>query len=42
MQVGEARELGVLVGKPVRLPMRLILVRVPKEAMEQRREMDAR
>jgi len=36
-QVGQARELGVLVGKRVRLPMRLILVRVPKEAAEQRR-----
>lgn len=38
VQVGEARELGVLVGKHARLPMRLILVRVPKEAADQRRE----
>jgi hypothetical protein len=37
-QVGEAKELGVLVGKSARLPMRLILVRVPKEAAEQRRK----
>jgi hypothetical protein len=37
-QVGEARELGVLVGKTARLPMRLILVRVPKEAALQRRK----
>jgi hypothetical protein len=37
-EVGEARELGVLVGKTTRLPMRLILVRVPKEAALQRRK----
>lgn len=37
-RVGEARELGVLVGKTARLPMRLILVRVPKEAALQRRK----
>jgi hypothetical protein len=37
-QVGEARELGVLAGQEVRLPVRLILVRVPKEAAEQRRK----
>lgn len=37
-QVGEAREVGVLVGKHARVPMRLILVRVPTEAAEQRRE----
>ena len=36
--VGEAREVGVLVGKTARLPMRLILIRVPKEAAQQRRE----
>lgn len=37
-QVGEAREIGVLVGKRARLPMRLILVRVPTEAAKQRRD----
>jgi hypothetical protein len=37
-QVGEARELGVLMGKRARVPMRLILVRVPKKVAEQRRE----
>jgi len=37
-EVGEAKELGVLVGKTARLPMRLILVRVPKEVAEQRRK----
>lgn len=37
-RVGEARELGVLVGQQERLPMRLLLVRVPREGAEQRRE----
>lgn len=37
-RVGEAKEQGVLVGKTARLPMRLILVRVPKEVAEQRRK----
>jgi len=37
-QVGEARELGVLLGRDARLPVRLILVRVPPEVAEQRRE----
>lgn len=35
---GEAKELGVLVGKSARLPMRLIIVRVPKDVAEQRRK----
>ncbi len=37
-RVGEARDIGVLVGKTARLPMRLILVRVPKEVGDQRRQ----
>ncbi len=37
-KVGEAREMGVLVGKTARVPMRLILVRVPKKVGNQRRE----
>lgn len=36
-RVGEAREMGVLVGKTARLPMRRILVRVPKAVGNQRR-----
>ncbi len=36
--VGEARELEVLVGAQIKLPMRLLLVRVPKEVAEERRE----
>ena len=35
---GEAVELGVLVGKQARLPVRLILVRVSEEVAEQRRK----
>jgi hypothetical protein len=37
-EVGEARELEVLVGKQARIPMRLILVRVPKNVGDERRE----
>lgn len=37
-QVGEAREMGVLVGKTARVPMRLILVRVPKKVGNQGRK----
>jgi hypothetical protein len=37
-QVGEAREIGVLVGQTARLPMRLILIRVPREVGDQRRQ----
>lgn len=37
-RVGEARELGVLVGQRTRFPARLILVRVPHEVGEQRRQ----
>lgn len=37
-KVGEAREMGVLVGKTARVPMRLILVRVPKKVGNQRRK----
>lgn len=37
-QPGECRELGVLLGKEQRLPVRLILLRVPEEVAEQRRE----
>jgi hypothetical protein len=37
-KVGEAKELGVLVGQEAREPSRLILVRVPKEAAEHRRK----
>lgn len=36
-QVGGTREIGVMVGQTARLPMRLILVRVPKDVGEQRR-----
>lgn len=36
-QVGERREMGVLVGAACRLPVRLIIERVPKEVGEQRR-----
>lgn len=37
-KVGEAREMGVLVGKNAHVPMRLILVRVPKKVGNQRRK----
>ena len=37
-QVGEAKELGVLVGQRTRFPARLILVRVPHEVAQQRRQ----
>jgi hypothetical protein len=35
---GEAREIGVLVGKQTKLPVRLIMVRVSEEVAKQRRE----
>lgn len=37
-QVGEAREMGVLLGKQARLPVRLIMVRVGEEVAKPRRE----
>jgi hypothetical protein len=37
-RVGEAIELGVLLGKQARLPVRLLLVRVSEEVAEQRRK----
>ena len=37
-QEGEAREMGVLLGKQTRLPVRLIMVRVSEEVAEQRRK----
>jgi len=37
-RVGQMKELPVLVGADVRLPMRLLLLRVPKEVADQRRE----
>jgi DDE family transposase len=37
-QVGQSVELGVLIGKRARLPVRLILQRVPEEVAEQRRK----
>jgi DDE family transposase len=37
-QEGEAREMGVLLGKQARLPVRLIMVRVSDEVAEQRRK----
>ena len=37
-QEGEAREMGVLLGKQARLPVRLILVKVSEEVAQQRRE----
>jgi hypothetical protein len=37
-QEGELRELGVLLGKQARLPVRLLMLRVPEEVAEQRRE----
>lgn len=37
-QPGACRELGVLLGKEHRLPVRLIMLRVPEEVAEQRRE----
>ena len=37
-QPGESRELGVLLGRHARLPVRLILSRVPQGVAEQRRE----
>jgi Transposase DDE domain len=35
---GEAREIGVLVGKQTKLPLRLIMVRLSEEVAKQRRE----
>jgi hypothetical protein len=37
-QVGQVAQYGVLVGARVRLPARLIMIRVPKEIAEQRQE----
>jgi hypothetical protein len=37
-RVGERREIGVLLGASARLPVRLIIERVPQEVGEQRRE----
>src|SRR5947207_9243406 len=37
-RVGQLKELPVLVGARERLPMRLLLVRVPKEVADERRE----
>jgi len=37
-RVGQATELGVLLGKQARLPVRLLLVRVSEEVAEQRRK----
>src|SRR5581483_6411654 len=37
-QVGQVVEMGVLLGVQTRLPVRLILVRVPEEVVQQRRE----
>jgi len=37
-QEGELREMGVLLGKEARLPVRLLMLRVPEEVAEQRRE----
>lgn len=37
-QPGACRELGVLLGKEQRLPVRLIMLRVPQEVAQQRRE----
>ena len=37
-QVGQTKELAVLVGSQLRLPMRLVLLRVPKTVADQRRE----
>ena len=37
-QPGACRELGVLLGQQQRLPVRLIMLRVPEEVAEQRRE----
>ena len=37
-QVGQYKELPVLLGSQVRLPMRLLLLRVPKAVADQRRE----
>jgi hypothetical protein len=37
-QVGQVVEIGVLLGVQARLPVRLILVRVPEEVVDQRRE----
>lgn len=36
-QEGEAREMGVLVGRDVKLPVRLIMIKVSEEVAEQRR-----
>ena len=41
-RVGQMKELQVLVGAKQRLPMRLLLLRVPKEVGDQRREDEAR
>jgi hypothetical protein len=41
-RVGQMKELHVLVGAKQRLPMRLLLLRVPKEVGDQRREDEAR
>ena len=37
-QEGEAKEMGVLLGKQARLPVRLFMQRVPEEVAQQRRE----
>src|SRR5438045_6376214 len=37
-RVGQMKELHVLMGADARLPMRLLLLRVPKEVVDQRRE----
>jgi hypothetical protein len=37
-QEGEAREMGMLLGKQARLPVRLIMVKVSEEVAQQRRE----
>lgn len=37
-QVGQAKEVPVLLGQQLRLPMRLFMVRVPKAVAQQRRE----
>lgn len=37
-QVGQVVEMGVLLGVQTRLPVRLVLVRVPEEVVQQRRE----
>lgn len=37
-QPGEAKEMGVLLGRDARVPVRLLMVRVPPEVAEQRRQ----